>query len=102
MQLVLKLLIINFLMAICWSAFADVASGQSAYAAKGCIGCHGVQGKSRVPAYPDLVGKDAAFIKKNLTDFRSGARKNPIMNAMVSGLTDADIDNLADYIDSLE
>ena len=84
------------------SAFADVATGESTYAARGCIGCHGAGGKSVVPTYPSLVGQEAAFIKTNLTDFRSGARKNPTMNAMAAGLSDADINNLADYIDSLK
>lgn len=83
-------------------AKADVASGQSTYAAKGCIGCHGAGGVSVVATYPSLKGKDGDFIRKNLTDFRSGARKDPVMNAMAAGLKDADINNLADYIGSLE
>lgn len=82
-------------------AQADKAAGQSAYAAKGCIGCHGAGGKSVVPTYPSLKGRSAAFVLKNLTDFRSGARKNPTMNAMAAGLSDADINNIADYIGSL-
>lgn len=81
---------------------ADVAVGKSTYAAKGCIGCHGVDGQSVIPGNPVLKGHDAAFIQKNLTDFRSGARNNPMMNAMAAGLNDADIRNLADYIDSLK
>jgi cytochrome c553 len=84
------------------AAYADVAAGQSAYAAKGCIGCHGAGGQSVVPTNPVLKGRDTAFIMKNLTDFRSGTRKNPTMNAMTAGLSDADIKNLADYIDSLK
>ncbi|MDJ0777815.1 MAG: cytochrome c [Gammaproteobacteria bacterium] len=81
---------------------ADVAAGQTAYAARGCIGCHGVGGVSAVEANPTLKGRDAAFIRQNLTDYRSGARKHPVMNAMAAGLSDADIDNIADYIDSLK
>ena len=81
---------------------ADVASGQSTYAARGCIGCHGAGGVSVVATYPSLKGRDGDFIRKNLTDFRSGARKDPVMNAMTAGLKDADIENLADYIDSLK
>ncbi len=84
------------------SAFADAATGQSTFAARGCIGCHGAGGKSLIPTYPSLAGRDAAFVKKNLTDFRSGARQNPTMNAMAAGLSDSDINNLADYIDSLK
>ena len=84
------------------SAYADKAAGQSAYSAKGCIGCHGAAGKSTVPTYPSLAGQDADFVRKNLIDFRSGARKNPTMNAMAAGLSDVDIENLATYIDSLK
>ena len=84
------------------TAMADAAAGQSTYAAKGCIGCHGAGGKSVVATYPSLLGKDAEFVKKNLTDFRSGARQNATMNAMSAGLSDADIENLADYIGSLK
>ena len=80
---------------------ADVASGQSTYAAKGCIGCHGAGGASVVATYPSLKGKSGDFIRKSLTDFRSGARKDPVMNAMAAGLNDNDIENLAHYIDSL-
>ncbi len=81
---------------------ADAVIGQSTYAAKGCIGCHGAGGVSVVATNPSLKGRSGDFIRKSLTDFRSGARKNPIMNAMAGGLNDADINNLADYIDSLK
>ena len=83
-------------------AQADVAAGKSAYAARGCIGCHGAGGVSVVANYPSLKGKSAEFIRQNLTDFRSGARKEPVMNAMAAGLKDADIKNIADYIESLQ
>lgn len=79
----------------------DVASGKSAFAAKGCIGCHGAGGVSVVPTYPSLKGRDEAFVMENLTNFRSGTRQNPTMNAMAAGLSDADIENLAAYIGSL-
>lgn len=100
----------KFFLAFCLSlamvfntaAMADVAAGQSTYAARGCIGCHGAGGVSVVATYPSLKGKDRDFISKNLTDFRSGARKNPVMNAMAAGLKDADIVNLAAYINSLK
>lgn len=84
------------------AAYADVAAGKSAYAARGCIGCHGVGGQSTVPTNPVLKGRDAAFIMKNLTDYRSGARQNPTMNAMAASLSDEDIKNLGDYLDSLK
>jgi cytochrome c553 len=84
------------------TAQADVAKGKSTYAARGCIGCHGAGGVSTVTTNPSLKGRNGDFIRQNLTDFRSGARKNPVMNAMAAGLKDADIKNIADYINSLQ
>jgi cytochrome c553 len=87
---------------LCSGARADVEAGKSTYAARGCIGCHGAGGVSTVSTYPSLLGRKADFIRQALTEFRSGARKNPVMNAMAAGLKDADIENLADYIGSLK
>jgi len=94
-------IVFSLTLALSGSAYADAAAGQSTYSAKGCIGCHGAGGKSPVPTYPSLKGKGAAFVRKTLADFRSGARKDPIMKKMAEGLSDDDIDNLADYIGSL-
>jgi len=54
-----------------------------------------------VSTYPSLKGRTAEFVRQNLGDFRSGARKQPVMNAMAAGLSDSDIENLATYIESL-
>ena len=88
--------------ALVGTAQADVAAGKSTYAARGCIGCHGASGVSVVTTYPSLKGRDAEFIRKNLGGFRSGARQQPVMNAMAAGLSDEDIENLAAYIESLQ
>lgn len=96
------LIVCSLTLVLSSSVIADVGVGQSTYAARGCIGCHGAGGKSVVPTFPSLIGRDAAFVRKNLTDFRSGARKNETMNPMAAGLSDDDIDNLADYIGSLK
>ena len=82
-------------------AQADVAAGKSAYAARGCIGCHGAGGVSVVSAYPSLKGKSADYIRGQLQGFRSGEIKQAVMNAMAASLKDEDIDNIADYIGSL-
>ncbi len=81
---------------------ADQAAGQSSYAARGCIGCHGAGGISVVSTYPSLRGRSETYIRQNLTQFRSGKRKNAVMNAMTAGLSDTDIENIADYIGSLK
>jgi cytochrome c553 len=81
-------------------AEGDAAAGKAKYAA--CGGCHGATGVSAVPTYPSLAGKDAAFIKAELNKFRSGERDNATMKAMVAGLSDADVDNLAAYVATLK
>lgn len=58
------------------------ADGKTMYNSLGCVGCHGVGGKSAIPNYPSLAGKDAAWTVKQLKDFQSGARKGTTMNAM--------------------
>ena len=50
---------------------------------------------------PSLKGQNAAFVKQNLSDFKSGKRQSPVMGAMAAGLSDADIENLAAYIGTL-
>ncbi len=82
-------------------ANADVDAGKAAYASRGCIGCHGPGGISNNSAYPSLNGKSAAYIRQSLLDFRSGKRKNNMMNSFAIGLTDDDINNLVDYISTL-
>lgn len=84
------------------TAFAgETAAGQAKYAM--CIGCHGADGAGNAAAgYPTLKGRDSAFVKDQLTAFRSGARVNATMQAMTASLTDADIDNLAAYVATLK
>ena len=77
----------------------DAAAGAAAFAAKGCIGCHGAAGKAPIGAnFPVVGGKPAEFISGELTKFRSGERKEPTMNAMAAALSDDDIANLAAYL----
>ena len=62
-----------------------------------CAGCHGVDGNSAVPANPSIAGLNAEYINKQLTEFKSGARQNPIMSGMVAGLSPQDMLNLSAY-----
>jgi cytochrome c553 len=79
---------------------ADVAAGKAKSAT--CVGCHGANGISMVPTYPNLAGQKAAYTAKQLKAFRDGSRTDPTMNAMSKPLSDADIDNLAAYYESLK
>ncbi|MBU1396293.1 MAG: cytochrome c4 [Gammaproteobacteria bacterium] len=62
-----------------------------------CAACHAVDGNSAAAANPKLAGLNAEYLNKQLNDYKSGARKNPIMTSMVAKLSPQDMLNLAAY-----
>ena len=62
-----------------------------------CAACHTVDGNSTTPIYPSLAGQHPEYIAKQLTEFKSGARKNAIMAPNVTNLSADDMLNLAAY-----
>lgn len=79
---------------------ADIEAGKAKSAV--CAACHGAKGISAVPMYPNLAGQKEAYIAKQLKDFKSGTRKDPVMAPMAMPLTDEDIANLSAYYASLK
>ena len=69
----------------------------SAAVAAGCAGCHGERGIAPNRQYPDLAGQSAVAIYKQLHDFKSGSRINPIMSAMVQPLSQEQIVDVSAY-----
>lgn len=67
-----------------------------------CGSCHGMNGISLIPTYPNLAGQKALYTKAQLIAFRDGTRKNPAMSPMAANLTDEDIENLSAYYASLK
>lgn len=66
-------------------------------AAMPCISCHAPDGKGMPSAgFPRLSGLPAPYIEKQLYDFRSGSRKNPLMQGIASALTNEEIVAVAD------
>ncbi len=78
------------------AAKADPAKAQQ-IASTVCVACHGADGNSPAPANPKLASQHPEYINKQLTDFKSGARMNPIMMGMVASLSPDDMKNLAAY-----
>ena len=78
---------------------ADVAAGQ-AKAKEVCQACHGLDGNTATPDYPKLGGQYPDYLAKALRDYKSGARKNPIMQGFAATLSKSDIDNVAAYYSS--
>lgn len=79
---------------------ADIEAGKSK--AMMCSACHGAKGVSMIPMYPNLAGQKEQYLVLQLKAFRDGERKNMQMTPMSTGLSDADIENLAAYYASLD
>lgn len=62
-----------------------------------CASCHGVNGISMSPLWPNLAGQKEQYLIKQIKAFRDGTRQDPMMAPMVAALSDADIENLAAY-----
>ena len=80
---------------------APAAKGDPAKAQKivndVCAACHGADGNSANPIYPSLAGQHPEYIAKQLSEFKSGARKNATMAPNAAKLSDDDMHNLAAY-----
>ena len=91
-----KILIIAAVMLVSVPAYAgDAAAGKEK--SKVCAACHGENGVSQAPDFPKLAGQYDDYIVRALNDYKSGARKNPIMAAQVANLKREDIADLAAY-----
>ena len=78
---------------------ADLAAGGTK-AKEVCQACHGLDGNSQRPDYPKLGGQRPDYLAKALRDYKSGARKNPIMAGFAGTLSPKDIENVAAYYGS--
>ena len=82
------------------AAAADIDAGKKKVQ-EVCAACHGIDGATpTTPDYPKLAGQYPDYLAKSLRDYKSGARKNPIMAGMAQGLTEQDIENISAYFSS--
>lgn len=89
---------------------ALAADGQAIYqkggsnpAAIACITCHGPEGMGMdAGGFPHISGYAAGYLDKQIHDFRSGARQNPIMQPIAGALTDDESKAVAQYIASMK
>lgn len=75
--------------------------GYKPYAIAACMGCHGPSGHGIPPNFPRLAGQPAAYIEAQLIAYKSGARVDPVMNAIAFALSAQQIKELALYISAL-
>lgn len=62
-----------------------------------CAACHGTDGVGIQGIYPTISGQHADYIEHSLQQYRSGARKNPLMAPMAAQLKPEDIKVVAEY-----
>ncbi|HYA65281.1 MAG TPA: c-type cytochrome [Burkholderiaceae bacterium] len=66
-----------------------------------CQMCHGPDAKGQGPI-PRLAGQHADYVKLQLQFIQSGVRNVEQMQALIANLTDADLQDVAAYVQSLE
>lgn len=90
-------------LAATWPAVqaADGSAEAGAGKAGVCLACHGLNGNSTNPEWPNLAGQNAAYIAEQLTAFRDGKRSSTpnamVMTTQSAGLSDEDIADIAAY-----
>ncbi len=83
-------------------AAGDPAAGQTRF--ESCLGCHGVESYNNVyPTFrvPKIAGQHAMYIEIALKAYRDGTRPHPTMAAQAGSMSDAEIANVAAYLESL-
>lgn len=62
-----------------------------------CASCHGPEGVSMNPMWPNLAGQQEQYLAKAMTDYREGNRSDPTMGPIAKMLSDKEIQDLAAY-----
>ncbi|ABM35983.1 c-type cytochrome [Polaromonas naphthalenivorans] len=76
------------------AAKPDLVKGEATFTAV-CAACHGADGNSGTPAYPKLSQQHPEYLVKQLQEFKSGKRKNAVMQGFAATLSDDDMKNVA-------
>ena len=93
-----NLLAIALVACIATPAFAGGNAESGRQKSENCKACHGADGNTPTgPDFPRLAGQHEDYLLKALKDYKSGARKNPIMSGQVGGLSAQDMADLAAY-----
>ncbi len=66
-----------------------------------CTACHGTEGNSANPMWPNIAGQNAPYLLAQLKAYKDGSRYDPLMTSQAMLLSDEDMANLAVYFESL-
>ncbi|MDQ3273396.1 MAG: cytochrome c4 [Pseudomonadota bacterium] len=76
------------------AAKPDLVKGAATFAAV-CVACHAADGNSAIAANPKLAQQHPEYLIKQLQEFKSGKRKNAVMQGFAAALSDDDMKNIA-------
>jgi len=76
----------------------DPAKGQQL--ATTCLACHTADGTRGLAANPILQAQHPEYLVKQLTEFKAGKRKNPVMSGMAAPLAEEDMKHIAAFYGS--
>jgi cytochrome c553 len=76
----------------------DLVKGEATFAL--CAACHAPDGNSVIPVNPKLAQQHPEYLLKQLQEFKSGKRANPVMTGMAATLSDTDMKNVAYWVSS--
>lgn len=95
-KLVFSLVSLLFAAAFSTSALAaDAAAGEQKAAV--CAACHGADGNSSVAENPKLAGQNTNYLVKQMLDIKEGRREVPLMQGMLDGMDEADMEDIAAF-----
>jgi cytochrome c553 len=77
----------------------DVAKGQT-LSSQVCGACHTADGSRGSPANPIIAGQHPEYLAKQLAEFKSGKRNNPVMKGFATTLSDSDMRDVAAFYSS--
>lgn len=81
------------------AAKPDLVKGEASFTAV-CAACHGADGNSAIAANPKLSQQHPEYLVKQLQEFKSGKRNDPVMKGFASALSDEDMKNIAYWVTS--
>jgi cytochrome c553 len=81
------------------AAKPDLAKGEAIVAGV-CAACHAADGNSMIPANPKLAQQHPEYILKQLQEFKSGKRANPVMMGFAAQMSPEDMRNVAYFVAS--
>jgi len=74
----------------------DLAAGKK-IAEQECAACHGLDGRGVTPEIPNLTAQPAQYLIDALHAYRDGGRIHAALQDMATGMSEADIANIAAY-----